>query len=173
MSALSSINVIDGLLTNAPAAPVVPAQEPIGVQPSGAADGTADRIAALERAVAEKDVALARLQQQLDQAQQQLTAQTLELQQSMQIAKMKEDGQTQRKLMDLTSRAHNVETITEGRVNDANLKAVTQQNMAEIDAITKLLLKRMDTSELAREIQRRNAEQQQYTNFSEIGRAHV
>jgi hypothetical protein len=80
---------------------------------------------------------------------------------------MKEEGQTKRKLMDVTSRAYNTETINEAKVNQTNLKAITDQNRTELDAITKLLLKGMDSRALQQEMARRDAEQGQAAAFSE------
>jgi len=73
---------------------------------------------------------------------------------------MQEKGATQRKLMDVTARAHNTETMAEVKVNDQNTRAITSQNKTEIDGIVQLLLHHMDTRRLEAEIERRNAEQQ-------------
>jgi hypothetical protein len=85
---------------------------------------------------------------------------------------MKEEGQTRRKLMDVTSRAFNTETINEAKVNQDILKSVTDQNRTELDAITKLLLKGMDARALQAEIARRDAEQGQVAAFAE-GEVHT
>jgi hypothetical protein len=80
----------------------------------------------------------------------------------MQVAQIKEEGATRRKLMDVTARAHNTETINEAKVNQTNVKAVTEQNKSEIDALVKMLIARMPPNQLLAEIDRLNAEQQQY-----------
>jgi len=80
---------------------------------------------------------------------------------------MKEEGQTRRKLMDVTSRAFNTETINEAKVNQNILKSVTDQNRTELDAITKLLLKGMDARALQAEIARRDMEQGSLAEFAE------
>jgi hypothetical protein len=56
---------------------------------------------------------LAQQQQQLQQMQQQLQAAQLEINNRGQIAKLRDDGDTRRKLMDVTARAHNTETMAE------------------------------------------------------------
>jgi hypothetical protein len=109
---------------------------------------------------------LAQQQKQLEQMQQQLQAAQLEINNRMQVAQLKDEGETKRKLMDVTARAHNTETMAEVRVNDQNTRAVTSQNKTEIDAIVQLLLHRMDTSRLTEEIERRNLEQGQYAQFA-------
>jgi len=47
------------------------------------------------------------------------------------------------------------------------MKAVTDQNRSELDAITKLLLKGMSTGAIQQEISRRDAEQGQVAAFAE------
>ena len=109
---------------------------------------------------------LAQQQQQLQQMQQQLQAAQLEINNRGQIAKLKDDGNTRRKLMDVTARAHNTETMAEVKVNDQNTRAVTSQNKTELDAIVQMLLHNMDTNRLMQEIDRRNVEQGQYAQFA-------
>jgi len=109
---------------------------------------------------------LAQQQQQLQQMQQQLQAAQLEINNRGQIAKLKDDGETKRKLMDVTARAHNTETMAEVKVNDQNTRAVTSQNKTELDAIVQMLLHNMDTNRLMQEIDRRNVEQGQYAQFA-------
>jgi hypothetical protein len=99
--------------------------------------------------------------------QQQIAALTLNLQHQTDVQRLKEEGQTRRKLMDVTSRAYNTETINESKVNQDILKSVTDQNRTELDAITKLLLKGMDARALQAEIARRDAEQGQVASFAE------
>jgi hypothetical protein len=106
---------------------------------------------------------LAQAKQQMQQMQQQMTAMQLEIDNRGQVAKIKEDGATQRKLMEVTAKAHNTETMAEVKVNDQNTRAITSQNKTEIDAIVELMLHHMDTQRLLQEIERRNQEQYQYT----------
>jgi hypothetical protein len=132
------------------------------------ADTIADRLAAMNPLAnvdtksdipPEAQMQIAASQEQIKQLQDQLTAAQLEINNRMQVAQLREEGATRRKLMDVTSRAHNTETISESRMHESNIRAVTAQNEAEIRAMTQLLLKRMDTTQLQAEIERRNAEQ--------------
>ena len=135
------------------------------------ADVIADRLAALNP-MAQIDqksdvppqvqMQLAQSKQMVEQLQQQLQAAGLEINNRAQVAQIKEEGATRRKLMDVTAKAHNTETMAEVKVNDQNTRAITSQNKTEIEAITDLLLHRMDTARLREEIEKRNLEQQQY-----------
>ena len=104
------------------------------------------------------------MEDQNKQLQDQLIAMQLEINNRSQVAQIKEDGANKRKLMDVTARAHNTETMAEVKVNDQNTRAVTSQNKTEIDAIVELMLHHMDTQRLINEIEKRNAEQMQYAN---------
>lgn len=135
------------------------------------ADVIADRLAAMNpmAQIDEKSdippeiqMRLAQSQQAIEQLQQQLQAAGLEINNRMQVAQIKEEGATKRKLMDVTARAHNTETINEAKVNQTNVKAITEQNKSEIDALVKMLIARMPPDQLLAEIDRLNAEQQQY-----------
>jgi hypothetical protein len=135
------------------------------------ADVIADRLAAMNPLAnideqsdipPEIQMRLAQSQQMIEQLQQQLQAAGLEINNRMQVAQIKEEGATKRKLMDVTARAHNTETINEAKVNQTNVKAVTEQNKTEIDALVKMLIARMPPNQLLAEIDRLNAEQQQY-----------
>jgi len=135
------------------------------------ADVIADRLAAMNplAQIDEKSdippeiqMQLAQSKQMIEQLQQQLQAAGLEINNRMQVAQIKEEGATRRKLMDVTARAHNTETINEAKVNQTNVKAVTEQNKTEIDALVKMLIARMSPNQLLAEIDRLNAEQQQF-----------
>ena len=135
------------------------------------ADVIADRLAAMNPLAnideksdipPEVQMRLAQSQQMIEQLQQQLQAAGLEINNRMQVAQIKEQGATQRKLMDVTARAHNTETMAEVRVNDQNTRSITSQNKTEIDALVKMLIARMSPDQLLAEIDRLNAEQQQY-----------
>jgi hypothetical protein len=80
---------------------------------------------------------------------------------------MQQEGETKRKLMDVTSRAHNTETINEAKVNQSIMDAMVSQNKSELDAMTKLMLARMDTNQLQAEIAKRDAETNQMYKFAE------
>ena len=131
-------------------------------------DVIADRLAALNPMAnideksdipPEVQMKLAQSQKQMQDMQQQLQAAQLEINNRSQVAQIKEEGATKRKLMDVTARAHNTETMAEVRVNDQNTRSITSQNKTEIDALVKLLLARMPPDQLLAEIERLNAEQ--------------
>jgi hypothetical protein len=135
------------------------------------ADVIADRLAAMNPLAnideqsdipPEVQMRLAQSQQMIEQLQQQLQAAGLEINNRMQVAQIKEEGATKRKLMDVTARAHNTETINEAKVNQTNVRAITEQNKTEIDALVKMLIARMSPNQLLAEIDRLNAEQQQF-----------
>jgi hypothetical protein len=109
---------------------------------------------------------LAQSKQVIEQQQQQMQAMQLEINNRGQVAQIREDGATKRKLMEVTSKAHNTETMAEVKVNDQNTRAITSQNKTEIDAIVQLLLHHMDTSRLTAEIERRNMEQNAYATIA-------
>jgi hypothetical protein len=92
----------------------------------------------------------------------------LEVNNRGEVAKIKEDGSNRRKLMDVISRAYNTDTINEAKVNQSNIKAVTDQNKMELDAITRLVLAGITPEALAAEMQRRDQEQQQASAFAEM-----
>lgn len=109
---------------------------------------------------------LAQGKKQVEELQQQLQSMALDMKYGQSVTQMKEEASTKRKLMDVTSRAHNTETLAEVKVNDQNTRAVTSQNKTEIDAIVQLLLHHMDTGRLERELALRNAEQSQYAQLA-------
>ena len=139
------------------------------------ADVIADRLAAMNpmAQIDEKSdippqvqMQLAQQQKQMQQMQQQLQAAQLEINNRGQVQQIREDGATKRKLMEVTAKAHNTETMAEVKVNDQNTRAITSQNKTEIDAIVQLLLHNMDTRRLMDEIDRRNTEQAQYATIA-------
>ena len=99
--------------------------------------------------------------------QQQIAALTMNLQHQTDVQRMKEEGQNRRKLMDVTSRAYNTDTINEAKVNQQIMRTEADQNRGELDAITKLLLKGMDIRQLQGEIARRDMEQAETAGFAE------
>jgi len=135
------------------------------------ADVIADRLAAMNPManIDEKSdippkvqMRLAQAQKQVQEMQQQLQAAMLEINNRGQVAQIREEGANKRKLMDVTARAHNTETMAEVKVNDQNTRSITSQNKTEIDALVKMLIARMPTDQLVAEIERLNAEQQQF-----------
>jgi hypothetical protein len=135
------------------------------------ADVIADRLAAMNpmAQIDEKSdippqvqMELANSKKAIQEMQQQLQAAQLEINNRSQVAQIKEEGANKRKLMEVTAKAHNTETMAEVKVNDQNTRAITSQNKTEIDAIVELMLHHMDTGRLMQEIEKRNAEQAQY-----------
>jgi hypothetical protein len=139
------------------------------------ADIIADRLATLNplAQIDEKSdippqaqMAIKQLQTQLQQAQQQMQQMQMAMKQRQDIEQVKQDNENKRKLMDVTARAHNTETMAEVRVNDQNTRSITSQNKTEIDAIVQLMLHNMDTARLVKEIESRNFEQAQYAQIA-------
>lgn len=110
---------------------------------------------------------LMQAQKQIADMQQMIAAMELEKQYRGDIENIRQEGETKRKLMDVTSRAYNTDTINEAKVNQQILNSQASQNKAELDAVTKMLLKRMDTSELRQVIAEKDAEQAQMAAFAE------
>jgi hypothetical protein len=134
------------------------------------ADIIADRLATLNplAQVDEKSdippqvqMQLAQSKQQMQQMQQQMQQMQMMIKQRQDIEQVRQDNENKRKLMDVTARAHNTETMAEVRVNDQNTRSLTSQNKTEIDAIVQLMLHNMDTNRLLQEIERRDAAQLQ------------
>ena len=140
------------------------------------ADVIADRLAAVNpmAQIDEKSEIPPQVQMQLMASQkmvadlqQQIAALTMNLQHQTDVQRMKEEGQNRRKLMDVTSRAYNTDTINEAKVNQQIMRSEADQNRGELDAITKLLLKGMDIRQLQGEIARRDMEQAETAGFAE------
>jgi hypothetical protein len=110
---------------------------------------------------------LMQAEKQIADMQQMIAAMELEKQYRSDVELLRQDGETKRKLMDVTSRAYNTDTINEAKVNQQILNSQANQNKAELDAVTKMLLKRMDTSELRQVIAEKDAEQAQVAAFAE------
>ena len=141
------------------------------------ADIIADRLAAVNplAQIDEKSevppqvqMQLAQSKKMIDELTQQMQAMGMDMKYGMSVTQLKEQESTKRKLMDVTGRAHNTETMAEVRVNDQNTRSITSQNKTEIDAIVKLLLQRMDTKELIAEIERLNMEQASYAQTATL-----
>jgi hypothetical protein len=110
---------------------------------------------------------LAQSKQMMEQMQQQMQQMDMVIKSRSDVVAMQQEGETKRKLMDVTSRAHNTETINEAKVNQNIMNAMVSQNKSELDAMTKLMLARMDTNQLQAEIAKRDAETQRMYAFSE------
>ena len=135
------------------------------------ADVIADRLAAMNPLanIDEKSDVPPQIQMQLMQAkkqvqdmQEQMTAMQMMMKYRGDVEQVKQEGETKRKLMDVTAKAHNTETMAEVKVNDQNTRAITSQNKTELDAFVQLLIHHMDTNRLEREIRLRNEEQARY-----------
>jgi hypothetical protein len=110
---------------------------------------------------------LMQAEKQIADMQQMIAAMELEKQYRSDVEMLRQDGETKRKLMDVTSRAYNTDTINEAKVNQQILNSQANQNKAELDAVTKMLLKRMDIGELRQVIAEKDAEQAQVAAFAE------
>jgi hypothetical protein len=110
---------------------------------------------------------LMQAEKQIADMQQMIAAMELEKQYRSDVELLRQDGETKRKLMDVTSRAYNTDTINEAKVNQQILNSQANQNKAELDAVTKMLLKRMDIGELRQVIAEKDAEQAQVAAFAE------
>ena len=110
---------------------------------------------------------LMQAQKQIADMQQMIAAMELEKQYRGDIEMVRQEGETKRKLMDVTSRAYNTDTINEAKVNQQIMNSQANQNKAELDAVTKMLLKRMDIGELRQVIAEKDAEQAQVAAFAE------
>ena len=110
---------------------------------------------------------LMQAQKQIADMQQMIAAMELEKQYRSDVEMLRQDGETKRKLMDVTSRAYNTDTINEAKVNQQIMNSQANQNKAELDAVTKMLLKRMDIGELRQVIAEKDAEQAQVAAFAE------
>jgi hypothetical protein len=131
------------------------------------ADVIADRLAAVNplAQIDEKSDVPPQVQMQLAQSkamiedmQQQLQAMQMAIKTRQDVEGIKQEGADRRMLMQLTSRAHNTDTINEARANQTAVQAIAGQNKAELDAMTKLILAGVDLSALRAEIQRRDIE---------------
>jgi hypothetical protein len=110
---------------------------------------------------------LMQAQKQIADMQQMIAAMELEKQYRSDVEMVRQEGETKRKLMDVTSRAYNTDTINEAKVNQQIMNSQANQNKAELDAVTKMLLKRMDIGELRQVIAEKDAEQAQVAAFAE------
>lgn len=116
------------------------------------ADVIADRLAAANplAQIDEKSDIPPQIQMQLAQAQkllqekdQQIQALSLDIKHSATIKQMQEEGATKRKLMDVTAKAHDTETVTEQRREDSVLDNQTRKEIEELKAVVAVLLNRM------------------------------
>lgn len=100
------------------------------------------------------------LQGKVQQLTQQLQELGLQLKFRADIEGMKQEGETKRALMNATAKAHDTEQRNLSMQHSTEVKAQAQSHDSELDAFVKVLLARVDTEKLEREIQARNVEQQ-------------
>jgi hypothetical protein len=141
------------------------------------ADIIADRLAAMnplsqidEKSDVPPQIQMKMLQMQKAMAdqEQKMIAMQLEINNRGQVAQIKEEGNNRRKLMDVISRAYNTDTINEAKINQAAVKAVTDQNKIELDAMVRLVLAGLPAEALAAEMDRRDQEQRSASAFAEM-----
>lgn len=99
------------------------------------------------------------LQGQLEQAKQVIQQAGIEIKFGLEKEKIKQAGETQRTHLQTAVKAHDVEQATATKRHDTEVRAQSVMSVAEIKAVTDLLLKHIDTSQLEREIEARNTEQ--------------
>ncbi len=92
------------------------------------------------------------LQQQVQEATQAMQAMGLEMKYRGDIAKMKDQGDTRRALMKETSDAHEREITRAQKQHDTETYALTAQNVAEINALAKLLTSKNEHGQRLREM---------------------
>lgn len=107
---------------------------------------------------------LAGMQQQLQQAQKVIQEQGMNLKYRMDVAKLKDDGDTKRTLLKSTADTHEAELVNQSMQHSVETKAITEQNKAEIQALTQLAVKHIGTHELRAELDQRDRELYAKTN---------
>ena len=137
-------------------------------------DVLADRLAAMNPAAQVDDksdvppqaqMAIKQLQAQLQQAGQQIQQLEGVLKSRADVEQMRQDGETKRTLLTTTSKAHEsemwaqeearqVDSVERTRLHDTQTRAISAQNVAEIQATTQLMLKHLDTKALKESAQR-------------------
>ena len=117
------------------------------------ADVIADRLAAANplAQIDEKSDIPPQIQMQLAQAQkllqekdQQIQALALDIKHSATVKQMQEEGATKRKLMDVTAKAHDTETVTEQRREDSQLDNETRYEIEQLKAYVAILMNHMN-----------------------------
>lgn len=108
------------------------------------------------------------MQQQLQQSQQVIQQLQGEIKSREGVEKIKQAGATQRTLMQETSKAHGIETERLSKEHDVEARAITSQNVAEINGLVRILTSNSDKAHDMRkmiatfehETNQMNAEQQ-------------
>lgn len=109
------------------------------------------------------------LQMQLQQAGQAIEQMQTELKYRTSIEQMRQDGATRRTLMQETGSAHDVEQRNLSLQHSVESKAVSAQNIAEIDGLVQLLIHHLDTKRLEKQIAAKDAQQE--AKHSEVASA--
>lgn len=99
------------------------------------------------------------MKQIIEQQQKALEQAGLEIKYKHGLEAMKQEGETKRKLMDVTAKANDTEQRNLSMQHSTEVKAITDQNKAELDAFVKVLLAKVDTRHLEMEIEQRDREQ--------------
>jgi hypothetical protein len=132
------------------------------------ADEIADRLAAANPMAKIDDksdippqvqMQMAGMKKTIEDLQGQLQAAGVEIKFGLQKEDMKQKGETQRAHLAAATKAHDTEERNKSMQHSTEVKAVTAQNVAEIDGLVALLLKNIDTKHLESEIAARDAEQ--------------
>ena len=100
------------------------------------------------------------MQAVIKQQQEKLQQAELLLKYRADIEGMRQEGETRRTLMQETTKAHIAQAENESFQHSVEAKAITSQNVAEINAMASLMGKNIDTRNLEREIASRDIEQQ-------------
>lgn len=100
------------------------------------------------------------MQQMIQQLQQALQAAEVEKKFGLEKEGMRQAGETKRKMLDVTVKAHDVEERNKSMQHSTEVKALTSQNVEEIKGIVQLLVKHIDTTHLEAELAQRDKEQQ-------------
>lgn len=118
------------------------------------------------------------LEQQLQQMQQQLQAAAQEIKLKTGIVQMQENAETQREHMRQTVKAHISEVEDKGwqrdvdersatKRHDTEVRALTAQNVAEINGLVKLLTEHLSTAQFEKQAQREDAQAEAKANETE------
>lgn len=86
---------------------------------------------------------LAQAQKTIQELQQQNQSLALDIKHSATIKQMQEEGQTKRKLMEVTGKAHDTDTVAEQRRQDSELDNQTRYEIEQLKAYVAILMQRM------------------------------
>lgn len=100
------------------------------------------------------------LQDQLQQAHQQMQAMGLELKFKTGIEKGWMETEIKKTHMQTVTKAHNTEIIGATKRHDTETRAITAQNVEELKGLVQLFLHHLETKNFDKEIEQRNKEQQ-------------